>query len=123
MSLRGGSGLSPWYFTNAPASAIQRSVQSTFVYVVKDDSTVDMHQVRPGPTEGDEVSIANGLAALVTVYIVLGVLYENYIHPITILSTLPSATHVAFDGGRRKALTAVAQAEHTSKLSLRKVQR
>jgi multidrug efflux pump len=30
-------------------------------------------------------------AALVTVYIVLGVLYESYIHPITILSTLPSA--------------------------------
>ena len=31
------------------------------------------------------------LAALITVYIVLGVLYENYVHPITILSTLPSA--------------------------------
>ena len=31
------------------------------------------------------------LAAIVTVYIVLGVLYESYIHPITILSTLPSA--------------------------------
>ena len=31
------------------------------------------------------------LAALVTVYIVLGVLYESYIHPLTILSTLPSA--------------------------------
>jgi len=31
------------------------------------------------------------LAALVTVYLVLGVLYESYIHPITILSTLPSA--------------------------------
>jgi multidrug efflux pump len=31
------------------------------------------------------------LAALVTVYIVLGILYENYVHPITILSTLPSA--------------------------------
>jgi len=31
------------------------------------------------------------LAALATVYIVLGVLYESYIHPITILSTLPSA--------------------------------
>jgi multidrug efflux pump len=31
------------------------------------------------------------LSALVTVYIVLGVLYESYIHPITILSTLPSA--------------------------------
>jgi multidrug efflux pump len=31
------------------------------------------------------------LAAIVTIYIVLGVLYESYIHPITILSTLPSA--------------------------------
>ena len=31
------------------------------------------------------------LAAIVTVYIVLGVLYESYIHPVTILSTLPSA--------------------------------
>ena len=31
------------------------------------------------------------LAAIVTVYIVLGVLYESYIHPLTILSTLPSA--------------------------------
>ena len=31
------------------------------------------------------------LTALVTVYMVLGMLYESYIHPITILSTLPSA--------------------------------
>jgi hydrophobe/amphiphile efflux-1 (HAE1) family protein len=31
------------------------------------------------------------LAALVTIYIVLGILYENYVHPVTILSTLPSA--------------------------------
>jgi multidrug efflux pump len=31
------------------------------------------------------------LAAIVTVYIVLGILYESYIHPITIISTLPSA--------------------------------
>jgi hypothetical protein len=29
------------------------------------------------------------LAALVTVYIVLGVMYESFIHPVTILSTLP----------------------------------
>jgi multidrug efflux pump len=36
------------------------------------------------------------LAALITVYIVLGVLYESYIHPITILSTLPSAGVGAF---------------------------
>jgi multidrug efflux pump len=38
---------------------------------------------------GSEVYLL--LAALVTVYIVLGVLYESYIHPVTILSTLPSA--------------------------------
>ncbi len=30
-------------------------------------------------------------AALMTVYIVLGVLYESYVHPVTILSTIPSA--------------------------------
>ena len=42
-----------------------------------------------------QASLANEVwlivAALITVYIVLGVLYESYIHPITILSTLPSA--------------------------------
>jgi multidrug efflux pump len=31
------------------------------------------------------------LAAIATVYIVLGMLYESYVHPLTILSTLPSA--------------------------------
>jgi multidrug efflux pump len=36
------------------------------------------------------------LAALVTVYIVLGILYESFVHPITILSTLPSASVGAF---------------------------
>ena len=49
----------------------------------------------PGNRAGVPGSLANEpiliLAALVTVYIVLGVLYESYIHPITILSTLPSA--------------------------------
>ena len=48
-----------------------------------------------GTAASFEASLANEplliLAALITVYIVLGVLYESYIHPITILSTLPSA--------------------------------
>jgi multidrug efflux pump len=48
-----------------------------------------------GTAEAFQASLTNQplliLAALVTVYIVLGVLYESYIHPITILSTLPSA--------------------------------
>jgi len=38
---------------------------------------------------GNEVFLL--LAAIITVYIVLGVLYESYVHPLTILSTLPSA--------------------------------
>jgi multidrug efflux pump len=48
-----------------------------------------------GTARAYEASQANEgwliLAAIITVYIVLGVLYESYIHPITILSTLPSA--------------------------------
>ncbi|HUN96711.1 MAG TPA: efflux RND transporter permease subunit, partial [Bradyrhizobium sp.] len=48
-----------------------------------------------GTAKAFQDSLANQpfliLAALVTIYIVLGVLYESYIHPLTILSTLPSA--------------------------------
>ncbi|MGH9563630.1 MAG: efflux RND transporter permease subunit, partial [Terracidiphilus sp.] len=48
-----------------------------------------------GATAAFEASLASEplliLAALIVVYVVLGVLYESYIHPITILSTLPSA--------------------------------
>jgi multidrug efflux pump len=48
-----------------------------------------------GAANAYKASLANELwlilAAIVTVYIVLGVLYESYIHPVTILSTLPSA--------------------------------
>ena len=48
-----------------------------------------------GTAQAFQASLANDtwliLAALVTVYIVLGILYESYIHPLTILSTLPSA--------------------------------
>src|SRR6185312_6690765 len=48
-----------------------------------------------GATLAFEAALGNELllilAAIVAVYIVLGVLYESYIHPITILSTLPSA--------------------------------
>ena len=48
-----------------------------------------------GTAQAFQASLGNEswliLAALITVYIVLGVLYESYIHPITILSTLPSA--------------------------------
>jgi len=63
-------------------------------------------------TLGNELFLI--MAAIVTVYIVLGVLYESFVHPITILSTLPSAGvgallalllfHLDLDIGRRSQL-------------------
>ena len=54
-----------------------------------------IHGSFQGTAQAFQQSLANEpmliLAALVAVYIVLGILYESYIHPITILSTLPSA--------------------------------
>jgi multidrug efflux pump len=48
-----------------------------------------------GTAQAFQASLANEgvliAAALITVYLVLGILYESYIHPLTILSTLPSA--------------------------------
>jgi multidrug efflux pump len=66
-----------------------------------DDATKEMslpptvHGSFAGTAQAFQTSLENEpyliLAALFTVYIVLGMLYESYIHPITILSTLPSA--------------------------------
>jgi len=56
---------------------------------------ISVHPSFQGTARAFQASLANEpllvLAAIVTVYIVLGVLYESYIHPVTILSTLPSA--------------------------------
>jgi multidrug efflux pump len=55
----------------------------------------DIHATFQGNARAFQSSLSSQpwliLAALVTVYIVLGMLYESYIHPVTILSTLPSA--------------------------------
>jgi multidrug efflux pump subunit AcrB len=54
-----------------------------------------VHASFSGTAQAFQASLASEplliLAALITVYIVLGVLYESFVHPITILSTLPSA--------------------------------
>ncbi len=56
---------------------------------------MSVHGSFQGTAKAFQGSLANEgwliLAAIITVYIVLGVLYESYIHPVTILSTLPSA--------------------------------
>jgi multidrug efflux pump len=56
---------------------------------------ISIHGTFQGTARAFQASLDNQpwliLAALLTVYIVLGILYESYVHPITILSTLPSA--------------------------------
>jgi multidrug efflux pump len=82
-------------FNLAPGASLGDAVKA--IDGVKDEIGLPL-SVRAGfqgAAEAFQASLANEplliLAAVVTVYIVLGVLYESYIHPITILSTLPSA--------------------------------
>ena len=50
-----------------PTAAIQRGPQGAFVYVVKDDSTVDLRFIEPQGTDGDETAVRKGLAGNETV--------------------------------------------------------
>ena len=82
-------------FNLAPGASLGDAVKA----VNKVKSEVNMPASIQGAFQGTAASFLTSLsnepvlilAALITVYIVLGVLYESYIHPITILSTLPSA--------------------------------
>jgi multidrug efflux system membrane fusion protein len=47
--------------TLVPTAAVQRNAQSTYVYVVKPDSTVTVRQVTVGTTEGDDSEVVSGL--------------------------------------------------------------
>src|SRR5262249_39601505 len=82
-------------FYPAPGASLGTAVDA--VNRIKDDLhlPLSMQASFQGSAAAFQSSLANEpvliLAALVTVYIVLGVLYESYIHPLTILSTLPSA--------------------------------
>jgi multidrug efflux pump len=69
-------------------AAIQRTMSAIHVPVSIHGSFAGTAKIFQQSVESIPVLI---LAAIVTIYIVLGVLYESYIHPITILSTLPSA--------------------------------
>lgn len=48
--------------TLAPSAVIQRGSQSTYVYVVKPDSTVTVHQIAVGTTEGDDTEVTSGIS-------------------------------------------------------------
>jgi membrane fusion protein, multidrug efflux system len=47
--------------TTVPAAAMQRGAQGPFVYVVKDDSTVGVRPVKPGPVENDRIVVESGI--------------------------------------------------------------
>jgi multidrug efflux pump len=82
-------------FNLAPNVALGAAIDA--VNKVKDEIGMppSIQAAFQGTAASFQASLANEvaliLAALITVYIVLGVLYESYIHPLTILSTLPSA--------------------------------
>ena len=82
-------------FNLAPGAALGDAVSVIESAEKKMDFPPSIRGSFQGTAQAFRVSLANEpiliLAALVTVYIVLGILYESYIHPITILSTLPSA--------------------------------
>jgi multidrug efflux pump len=87
-------------FNLAPNAALGGAISS----ISKVQKDMNMPASLQADFQGTAASFRNSLsnmpllilAALVTVYIVLGVLYESFIHPITILSTLPSAGVGAF---------------------------
>jgi multidrug efflux system membrane fusion protein len=45
----------------APSGAIQRGPKSTFVYVVKQDDTIEMRNITTGAMEGDQVEVSKGV--------------------------------------------------------------
>jgi multidrug efflux pump len=82
-------------FNMAPGASLGEAVQAIEKSMRDIDLPGDIRGSFQGTAKAFQASLENQplliLAALVTVYIVLGILYESYIHPLTILSTIPSA--------------------------------
>jgi len=82
-------------FNLAPGASLGDAVDAIDIAKAEVDLPPSIRGAFQGTAEAFQASLKNEplliLAALVTVYIVLGVLYESFVHPITILSTLPSA--------------------------------
>jgi multidrug efflux pump len=82
-------------FNLAPGKALGDAVTAVHRIEQRINMPAAINASFQGTAAAFQTSLANEpiliLAALLTVYIVLGVLYESYIHPITIISSLPSA--------------------------------
>src|SRR5699024_12190088 len=83
-------------FSLAPDVSLSEAVQAIEDSVTEAQMPSSSEFRLLGAAHAFEASLSTSLwlllAAVLTMYIVLGILYESYIHPITILSTLPSAT-------------------------------
>jgi multidrug efflux pump len=82
-------------FNLAPGRSLSDAVTAVAEAMNQIGVPASIHGSFQGTARAYQQSLANEpyliLAAIIAVYIVLGVLYESYVHPITILSTLPSA--------------------------------
>ena len=82
-------------FAVAPGHSLGEAVEAIRAAQAELGLPASMTSAFQGAARAFEASLSNTLllvlAAIVTMYIVLGVLYESFIHPVTILSTLPSA--------------------------------
>jgi multidrug efflux pump len=82
-------------FNLAPGASLSDAVTAINAAMARIGVPASIHGTFQGTARVFQESLANEpyliLAAVIAVYIVLGVLYESYVHPITILSTLPSA--------------------------------
>jgi len=82
-------------FNLAPGYSLGDAVEAIEQAAERIGLPPSVHGSFQGTAQAFQASLGNEtwliLAALVTVYVVLGILYESYIHPLTILSTLPSA--------------------------------
>jgi len=82
-------------FNLAPGVSLGTAVDLIEATMTRLGVPATIHGTFQGTAKAFQDSLANQpfliLAALVTIYIVLGILYESYFHPLTILSTLPSA--------------------------------
>ena len=82
-------------FNVAPGHALGEAVTAIHATVESMGMPASIRTAFQGTAAAFESSLSNELAllvaAMVTVYIVLGVLYESFVHPVTILSTLPPA--------------------------------
>jgi multidrug efflux pump len=82
-------------FNLAPGKALGDAVKAVNQVEQRIGLPASINASFQGTAAAFQTSLSNEplliLAALITVYIVLGVLYESYVHPVTIISTLPSA--------------------------------